>query len=88
MIWTLVIQFLTCWGAIVGDEAGHVYGLAVDSQVPNAAHKVSVLYGEILREVWNATQEQRSGKIQWPAHKKIPEATNTQTVPNILHYME
>lgn len=56
----------TCSGPIVGDEAGHVRGLAVNRQVPHTAHKVSVLHREIIREVGNPTQKQWAGEVQGP----------------------
>lgn len=40
---------LTFRGAVVGDEAGHVNGLAVDPEVSHAAHEVSVSDREVLR---------------------------------------
>lgn len=40
---------LTFRGAVVGDEAGHVDGLAVDPEVSHAAHEVSVSDREVLR---------------------------------------
>lgn len=45
----------TWCGAVVGDEACHVYWFAVDGQVLYAAHKVPVSDGKIFREVWNTT---------------------------------
>lgn len=39
----------TFCGAVVGDEAGHVDGLAVDPEVSHAAHEVSVSDREVLR---------------------------------------
>lgn len=54
----------TCCGAVIGDEVGHVHGLAVDGKVPHAAHKVSVSHREILRQVGDPTQQQRAGQVQ------------------------
>lgn len=61
------IQYLTCSSAVVSSEAGHVYGFAVNREVPYTAHKISVSYWEIFREVRNSTQEQRSCEVQRPA---------------------
>lgn len=66
----------TCGGAIVGDEAGHVHGLAVDGQVPHAAHKVAATHREVLRKVGNATQQQRTSQVQRPAHAKTQPAAH------------
>lgn len=48
-------QYLTCNGAVVSNKAGHVSGLAVNREVPYAAHKISVSHWEIIREVGNST---------------------------------
>lgn len=56
----------TCNSSVVSNEAGHVNGFAVDHKVPYAAHKISVSYWEILREVRNSTQEQGSREVQRP----------------------
>ena len=45
---------ITCVGAVVSDEASHVSGLAVDGEVPHAAHKVSVQDREVFRKVWDS----------------------------------
>lgn len=62
----------TCGGSVVGNEAGHVHGLAVDGQVPHAAHKIPAAHGKVLREVWDASQQQRSCQVQRPAHAQDP----------------
>ena len=41
-------KILTCGGAVVGDEAGHVDRFVVDAQVSHAAHEVSVPDREVL----------------------------------------
>lgn len=57
-------KVVTCSGSVVSDEAGHVGGFAVDAQVPHAAHKVSVPHREVLGQVGNTTQQQRSCQVQ------------------------
>lgn len=55
---------LTRRGAVVCNEAGHVHGPAVDLQVSHASHKVSVPHREVLWQVGNSTQKQRTGQVQ------------------------
>lgn len=54
----------TWQGAVVGDEAGHVYVLAVHTQVPHAAHELPVADGKVLREFGDASEEQRPRQVQ------------------------
>ena len=55
---------LTWQSAVVGDEAGHVYVLVVDTQVLHAAHKLTVANRKILREFRDPSEEQGAGQVQ------------------------
>lgn len=55
---------LTWHGAVVSDEAGHVYGLVVNPQVLHAAHKLMVTNGEVFRKFRNSSEQQRAGQVQ------------------------
>lgn len=68
MVFNMRSQNVTCSSAVVCDEAGHVNGFAVDHEVPDAAHEISVSYWEILREIRNSSKEQGSCEVQRPEH--------------------
>lgn len=59
---------LTFRGAVVGDVAGHVDGLVIDAEVSHAAHKVPVPDWEVLGQVGNAAEQQRSCQVQRPTN--------------------
>lgn len=58
---------LTCGGAVVSNVAVHVDGSAVDSEVPHATHKVSVLHRKVFGEIGNPAEQQRPCQVQRPA---------------------
>lgn len=59
--------------AVVGDEAGHVYVLVVDTQVLHAAHELSVTNRKVLWEFWDPSKE------KWPSQVQRSENVNICT---------
>lgn len=54
----------TWQSAIIGNEASHVNGLAVDGEIPHAANELPVVHREILRQVRDTTKEERASQVQ------------------------
>lgn len=62
---TPINRSIRTWqGAVVSDEAGHVYVLVVDAQVLHAAHELTVANGKVLRELRDPSEEQGPGQVQ------------------------
>lgn len=58
------LVFPTWQRAIIGNETSHVNWLAVNGEVPHAAHKLPVVHWEIFWQVWDAAEQQRASQVQ------------------------